>query len=214
MTFILTEQEIIQLLAAVLVGGLIGLEREIHAKSAGLRTITLITLGATVFTMLSQRLDSGDPARIAANIVTGVGFLGAGAILFSEGRVKGLTTASSIWVAAALGMAVGLGEYGLVAAATGLVLLVLWLFARFDQLIDHLGREVRVYEIGYPPDPARFEQIEALIQANGLKTIKRRRIKVSEQLWQGNWELRGSPNRHSKFVDALLADDAILELRY
>ncbi|MEJ5224319.1 MAG: MgtC/SapB family protein, partial [Anaerolineales bacterium] len=108
----LSDYELIQLIVSVLIGGLIGFEREMHAKAAGLRTMTLITLGATLFTMLSARM-GGDAGRVAANIVTGVGFLGAGAILFSEGRIRGLTTASSIWVAAALGMAVGLGEFAL-----------------------------------------------------------------------------------------------------
>ncbi len=210
----LTEQEIFKLLVAMLVGGLIGLEREMHAKAAGLRTITLITIGSTLFTMLSVQLGSGDPGRIAANIVTGVGFLGAGSILFSEGRVKGLTTASSIWVAAALGMAIGLGYYGLAGAATFLVLLVLWLFARFDRLIDILGREVRTYEISYPPDAGKFRRIETLIEESGLKSLQRRRSKVSETLWQGQWELRGPLKLHSKFVDHLLSDDDIVELRY
>jgi putative Mg2+ transporter-C (MgtC) family protein len=106
------------------------MEREIHSKAAGLRTITLITVGATLFTILSVKF--GDPAtsRVAANIITGIGFLGAGVILFAEGKLKGLTTASSIWVAAALGMAVGIGEYGLAMATSIIVIIVLAFFAR------------------------------------------------------------------------------------
>src|SRR5450759_671265 len=84
-----SQEDLFKLLLAVVIGGLIGLEREMHAKAAGLRTITLITFGATLFTMLSLGFKDD---RVIANIVTGVGFLGAGSILFSEGRVKGLTT--------------------------------------------------------------------------------------------------------------------------
>jgi putative Mg2+ transporter-C (MgtC) family protein len=92
---ILNDQEMLKLLVALLVGGIVGFEREVHAKAAGLRTITLITVGATLFTILSSHFSAIEPGRVAANIVVGVGFLGAGAILLSEGKVKGLTTASS-----------------------------------------------------------------------------------------------------------------------
>ena len=92
-----TQEDLLKLLFAVLIGGLIGIEREMHAKAAGLRTITLITVGAALFTIIS--LDFKDD-RVIANIVTGVGFLGAGSIMFMEGRLTGLTTASTIWVAA------------------------------------------------------------------------------------------------------------------
>jgi len=91
--FVFTPEDLIKVLIAVVIGGIIGMEREIHSKAAELRTITLITVGATLFTILSEKF--GDPAtsRIAANIVTGIGFLGAGVILFAEGKLKGLTTA-------------------------------------------------------------------------------------------------------------------------
>lgn len=209
----LSDYELIQLIVSVLIGGLIGFEREMHAKAAGLRTMTLITLGATLFTMLSARM-GGDAGRVAANIVTGVGFLGAGAILFSEGRIRGLTTASSIWVAAALGMAVGLGEFALAGAATVIILTVLWLFARFDRLIDVLGREFRTYDITYNPAPGKYEQIEQTIKACGLVIITRRRQKLGEALFQGEWEVRGPLARHHRLVDALLADHEVVEVKY
>lgn len=210
---IFSEQDIIKLIVAVLIGGLIGFEREIHAKAAGLRTLTLITVGSTLFTMLSVRM-GGDAGRVAANIVTGVGFLGAGAILFSEGRIRGLTTASSIWVAAALGMAVGLGEFALAGAATVIILTVLWLFARFDRLIDVLGREFRTYDITYNPAPGKYEQIEQTIKACGLVIVTRRRQKLAEALFQGEWEVRGPLSRHHRLVDALLADREVVEVKY
>src|SRR5262245_44220284 len=100
-------------LAAVL-GGIVGMERQIHHKSAGLRTNMLICLGATQFTTISTQtaaLLGGDPTRIAAQIITGIGFLGAGAVLHSQGYVRGLTTAATIWVVAGIGMALGAGMY-------------------------------------------------------------------------------------------------------
>lgn len=92
------------MLVAILIGGLIGAEREFHEKAAGFRTITFICLGSTLFTMLSLELGGArDPVRIAASIVTGIGFIGAGVILRDGGRIVGLTTASTIWISAALG---------------------------------------------------------------------------------------------------------------
>ena len=206
-----TQEDVFKLLFAVLIGGLIGIEREMHAKAAGLRTITLITVGATLFTMLS--LDFKDD-RVIANIVTGIGFLGAGSIMFAEGRLTGLTTASSVWVAAALGMAIGLGEYGLAGLGTVLVLLILWVFARIDRLVDTLGSEIRIYEITYLAKENKQEQIETAIAACKLKVIRRRRMKVGENLLASIWELRGALERQTKFSDIMLADQDVVGLKY
>ncbi len=205
------QEDLIKLLLAVLLGGLLGLEREMHAKAAGLRTITLITVGATLFTMLS--LDFKDD-RVIANIVTGVGFLGAGSILFSEGRLKGLTTASSVWVAAALGMAIGLGEYWLALISALVVFGILWIFAWVDRLVDVLGREIRTYDITYIASKNKQEQIEAAIAECKLTIIRRRRMKVGENLLQGIWELRGALARQTRFSDIMLADSEVVELKY
>lgn len=198
-----------KLLLAVCLGGLIGFEREIHAKAAGLRTITLITLGATLFTMLSLRFVDD---RVVANIITGVGFLGAGAILFSEGKVKGLTTASSIWVAAALGMAIGLGEFPLAIFSAGLVLLVLWLFTRLDRLVDILGHDLRTYEIFTLEKPGKLEEIDALFDKFHLKIIRSRREKSPGKIG-GEWEVRGGLKNHHLLTEHLLRDDEVLEIK-
>ncbi|HSH66426.1 MAG TPA: MgtC/SapB family protein [Bacteroidia bacterium] len=98
-------EETIQLLIAILIGGIIGIEREYSNKSAGFRTMILICVGATLFTILSEKISTTNDDRIAANIITGIGFIGAG-VVFKEGfTVTGLTTAASIWVTAALGSA-------------------------------------------------------------------------------------------------------------
>src|ERR1700743_1822320 len=107
-----TSDIILKLLLAVLIGGVLGAEREYRSKSAGFRTLTMICLGATIFTIFSQIVGgAGNPDRIASNIVTGIGFVGAGVVFKGDGttRVNGITTAAMIWVTAALGMAIGAG---------------------------------------------------------------------------------------------------------
>ena len=115
-----TAQECTRLLVATALAGVIGLERELDAQAAGFRTHVLVGLGAGLFTVVGTGLDGSDPTRIAAQVVTGVGFLGAGAILHSGVTVRGLTTAASLWVAAAAGVACGLGS--LVTATAGTLL--------------------------------------------------------------------------------------------
>ena len=122
--------DMISIILAVVFGAAIGLEREISGKPAGLRTNVLICLGAAVFTIISKEMAAGlenSPTRIAAQIVTGVGFLGAGAIIRDRGGIHGLTTAATIWIAACLGITCGAGQWmtALVAMlATLLVLIV------------------------------------------------------------------------------------------
>src|SRR5689334_14181267 len=123
-----------KLVLAVVFGGAIGLERELKAKPAGLRTNILICVGATLLTDVSITISVvggvrlGDPARLAAQIVSGVGFLGAGTIMQGSGMVTGLTSAATIWVVAAIGIAIGSGNYIGATGATALVAVVLaWL---------------------------------------------------------------------------------------
>lgn len=120
---------LIKLGGAVLCGGIIGLEREFSHKPAGLRTNILICTGAMLFTIasLSMMGSGGDPGRIAAQIVTGVGFLGAGTIIQSRGSVIGLTSAATIWVIAAIGVLIGLEKYAAAGQVTLCVILVLWI---------------------------------------------------------------------------------------
>ena len=120
-----------QLLLALFLGATIGIEREVAHKSAGMRTHPLVALGSALFTIISRSLTGPtiDPTRIAAQIVTGIGFLGAGMIVFDQSRVKGLTTAAGVWTAAAIGMAVGFDMNALAVFAsilTILVFVVLW----------------------------------------------------------------------------------------
>jgi putative Mg2+ transporter-C (MgtC) family protein len=129
----LPDLELIErLLLAAAIGAIVGIEREYRHKTAGLRTNILITVGSALFTMVSYELAAtpgSDPSRVAAQIVTGIGFLGAGAIMRTDSGVQGLTTAATVWVNAALGMAAGAGEYRLAllgAIVTLAVLLILY----------------------------------------------------------------------------------------
>ena len=140
----LTDTEIVRrLLVAVAVGGIIGVEREIRHKSAGFRTNILIAMGSAVFTIMSIVLSdrNGDPGRIAAQIVTGIGFLGAGAIVRNRNHVIGLTTAATVWVNAALGVAAGAGDYHLAVIGGAVTLAVLLILHPIERGIERrLGR--------------------------------------------------------------------------
>ena len=134
----LTDNELIQrLLLAVVIGGLIGAERELRRKSAGFRTNILIALGSALFTISSLTLaPTGEPTRIAAQIVTGIGFLGAGTILRNRDGVHGLTTAATVWVNAALGVAAGGGQFRLTIIAGVITLGVLLVLGPIEAAIE------------------------------------------------------------------------------
>lgn len=116
-----------QIALAVLLGGILGWQRENWGKSAGPRTYALVTAGATLFTVLSLTAFGEYTAQVAAGIVTGIGFLGVGTILHKENHIEGLTTAAGLWMAAAIGMAVGVGYFFLAIASTIIMLAILML---------------------------------------------------------------------------------------
>ena len=132
----------LRLLLAAGLGGLIGIERELRRKPAGLRTNILIALGAALFTVMSTLLgrEGRTRDRIAAQIITGIGFLGAGAIMRSGRSVHGMTTAATIWVNAAIGIAAGAGEYAIAAISTVITLLVLAVLGPFEAYFERRAR--------------------------------------------------------------------------
>jgi putative Mg2+ transporter-C (MgtC) family protein len=138
MTEMITQSELIKrLLLAVVIGGLIGAERELRRKPAGFRTNILIGLGCAVFTIISMSISSSSPDRIASNIVTGVGFLGAGAIMREQsGGVHGITTAATAWVNAALGTAAGAGQYTLAMIGGAITIAVLAVLGPIEATIE------------------------------------------------------------------------------
>ena len=143
---------IIQLLLAVFLGGLMGIEREYVGKAAGVRTFSLVSLAACLFTILSREAFnvflviegiSYDPSRMAGNVIIGIGFLGAGLIIFRGIKIEGLTTAAALWAVSAVGMAVGCRFYVIAIFAALLVVLILAVFRRLriDQMLGGEGRE-------------------------------------------------------------------------
>lgn len=144
-----TTNAIFRLVVALILGSAIGLERKRKGQIAGLRTFALISMGACLAMILSiyvpqeyHGLKNGDPGRIAAQVITGIGFLGAGAIIQMKGSVRGLTTAAGIWIVATIGMAVGVGMYIVAIAATLAVLAVLTLLELIEYHV-RIGKEAR-----------------------------------------------------------------------
>jgi len=206
-------EDVIKLLLAVLIGGLIGAEREFRDKAAGFRTIIFICVGATLFTLFSLKLGGDkDPVRIAANIVSGVGFLGAGAILRDRGRIMGLTTASTIWLAAALGMGIGGGHYLFSSVAVGIILIVLWVFPAFEEWIDNI-RERRTYQVVCPINREKFEQLEAMFRQCGLRIRSHQQTKRGDEMIC-TWEASGSPRNHGRLMEMLFGDADVQEFRF
>ena len=150
---ITTAGSIYRLVLSMLLGCVVGYERKRKGQTAGVRTFSLISMGATLAMILSiyvpqeyLGLKNGDPGRIAAQVITGIGFLGAGAIIQMKGSVRGLTTAAGIWMVATIGMAVGLGMYWLSIVATGLILFILVQLERFEHYVSR-GSESRIFRI-------------------------------------------------------------------
>jgi putative Mg2+ transporter-C (MgtC) family protein len=143
---------IVRLLLAAGLGAALGLEREMRRKPAGLRTNMLIAMGSALFSLVSIQLarEGGAADRVAANIVTGVGFLGGGAILRSGKNVVGMTTAATIWVNAAIGMAAGIGESMLAISATGITLMVLGVLPPIERYFD---QRIAISDPTGPPPP-------------------------------------------------------------
>jgi putative Mg2+ transporter-C (MgtC) family protein len=174
-----------KLIISIVIGIIIGGEREYRNKSAGLRTIILICLGSTLFTILSGVIgDNTGASRVAANIVTGIGFLGAGAIMREGLTVSGLTTASTIWVAAALGMAVGAGEYALAAGAMVFTFIVLTVFGYLQQFFFNILNKTIELHLTLE-SPEGIDDVEAKMKQLGLQHYRRKEFRKNhEKLYQ------------------------------
>jgi len=138
---VITQSDILAVVLSVVFGAAIGAEREVRGKAAGLRTNMLICLGAAVFTIISKKMAAGQidsVTRIAAGVVTGVGFLGAGAIIRDRGGVHGLTTAATIWLVASIGMACGAGFHRLAGLTTFIAIIVLLCLTKMEKPLSRL----------------------------------------------------------------------------
>ena len=156
-------EDILSIILATLLGAIIGLERELSGKSAGLRTNLLICLGVAIFTIISKRMSvsEGSTARIAAQIVTGVGFLGAGALIQDRRGVHGLTTAATIWLVASIGMACGAGFHGLAAISTLITIIVLTGLLKLAKPLERYTKKNKTRQFTDTEDYTKKEQREA-----------------------------------------------------
>ena len=192
-----------KLIISLFIGLIIGGERQYRNKSAGFRTITLICLGATLFTILSDEVgQSTGGSRIAANIVTGIGFLGAGAIMREGINVSGLTTASTIWVAAALGMAVGIGQYGLASLAMVLTFIVLTVFERIQNWIFGIMKKTIELHLTLPATENRIDLIDKKITDLKLKGIRKKEFRKEKDA-NYLYDVIGREKTLAMFVDFL-----------
>lgn len=202
----------IQLVMSFVIGAIIGGEREYRTKTAGLRTMIMIALGSTIFTELSITLGVNSPDRIASNIITGIGFLGAG-VIFKDGlSISGITTATTIWITAALGMAVGAGEYFIASCGTVVVLVVLSAFEVFANKISRMHQE-RTYKITF----AHYSDFEKSImnRLSELKlTYKREREMKGENSFILVFHVRGSERQLDLFNGFLKESDQVLAYEY
>ena len=198
---------------ALLLGFVIGTEREYKNKVAGLRTLTLICVGSTLFTMLSTELGAeSETGRIASNIVTGIGFLGAGAILREGLNVSGLTTASSIWATAAIGMAVGAGEYWLSVITALVVLAVLTLFGFVQPLIERFRKAIELHiTCAGGTDPDRL--IEQDMDRYRLTYYRARTIKKDGDTVL-HYDVSGPKDQLNLFLKSLNQNSAIKSFEY
>lgn len=187
------------MLLAVVCGGAVGLEREMRGKAAGLRTNILICVGATLFTQLSIEIPTagGDPGRIAAQIVTGVGFIGAGAILHSRGAVTGLTSAATIWVVAAIGVALGSGA---VLEGVGVTLLLLFVLRGLGWAEGYVRRRATeaTISVEVPAGAEQVERIESILRECGLEVTNLRAEPAREGRVALAVDVRGGVLQHDE----------------
>lgn len=193
---------LLQLVLATVLGGLIGLERELKGKPAGLRTNILICIGAATFTHLSVSLGHGDPGRIAAQVLTGVGFIGAGTILHTRGAVTGLTSAATIWVVSAIGMALGMGLYYEAVGTTVLVMAVLLGLSRVEVALGRYSGTSH-FTIHAKPEPSPVEDLRTLVVRTGLDVVRcdvrRENVDLVVEM-----EVRGARRHHQAALDAIV----------
>ncbi|WEK19085.1 MAG: MgtC/SapB family protein [Candidatus Pedobacter colombiensis] len=204
----LTQTEVNKFLMATLLCGLIGAEREFRSKQAGLKTMIMIGLGSTLFTILSVKIGLSSHDRIASNIVTGIGFLGAGVIFKEDNQVKGLTTACVIWIVAAIGMAIGSGYIEQAIGVTVVVLLALFTFPFLEEVAERRFTR-RIYRIVKRYEGESLEKYEQDIKTSKLK-LTRGKQELANGIISGTWIAIGSPENHKTFVDRMLQDKNII----
>ncbi|NLJ78538.1 MAG: MgtC/SapB family protein [Tissierellia bacterium] len=209
----------IRLVSATVIGGLIGMEREVSNRPAGLRTHILVTLGSTLVMLISMdgfhsmgsNIKAGDPARLAAQVISGIGFLGAGTIMRTESSIRGLTTAASLWVCAGIGLAIGSGYYMGGLLTSGIVLITLMSLRVMEKKV--IGSRYRMLEIIGSGRPGLIGDIGTLM---GEHRVRIRDISIMGESEAELGEGMGNPTLEIHFMVRLPIgfryDEFLLEL--
>lgn len=203
---------LVRFLLSVLFGGIVGIEREYRSKSAGFRTMIMISFGSCFFTMMSIYLGGSTADRIASNIVTGIGFLGAGVIFRSESRVNGITTAATIWAVAAVGMSIGGGHYFASALGSVIIIMVLAVLPYAENFIEQLNRSV-TYNITAAFTPTQRELFVGKFKHNKLKPRLIKEVKEDDVL-SLSFDAVGSLKNHENMVRELQAFPGAKRVEY
>ncbi len=208
-----------KLLLAAAFGAVLGLEREWKGKSAGFRTLMLVSIGSCLFTIISMELALQDPyhrsdlTRIASNILTGIGFNGAGIIFREELRVTGLTTAATVWVSGAIGMAVGMGDYELALLATAIVWVILVILNKLGNLVERYF-DIRSYQVGVQRGELTAHAfLDSLRPAERIKVLEVK-TEIRDQGFVFTWRVRASTKAHDALVSNLARDRRVEFLIY
>ena len=196
------------------------MERELSDKPAGLRTNMLICVGSTLITMVSlhvalsyaeRQVNIADPGRIAAQIVSGVGFLGAGTIIQARGSVHGLTTAATIWVMAGIGLAIGSGFYAPAVATTAILLVILWVLGWIESRISKPRRFVH-FQVRARREAGVLDEINDIAEENALQ-LNDFRLSRDERAMEIEFALTCSAAARDEFVERMLGIDAVDTVR-
>jgi putative Mg2+ transporter-C (MgtC) family protein len=207
---------LLKLLLAIALGGIIGLEREASQKPAGLRTHILISVSAAMMMILSQLMlagkesSGGDTLRVAAAVITGMGFIGAGTIIQSQGMVHGLTTASTLWTVAGLGLVVGAGYYLVALLFAVLVIATLVLFRRVEE--THLKKALYHYHLRIKDSPDILINLRKLIFHLGLK-LAELNLKKEKNISVVTLSFSSSEEKERQFNQSLFDMGEILEIK-
>jgi putative Mg2+ transporter-C (MgtC) family protein len=209
MDFGIELKDIFSIVTSIICGGIIGFEREYKNKSTGFRTIMLITLGSTIFTIVSRH-GAGTDDRISANIITGIGFIGAGVIFKDKMSVLGLTTAAVIWTAAAIGMTAGIGYYSLAIAFTVITWIILVLVNKIEMLIGNLKKSKMVNITFNDNDVQQLSIVEERIKELHLHS-KRLQVFKADKALCAVLEISGTKQNADKLIIEMLKMDEIRE---
>ena len=203
-------EDLLLIFLAIIIGLVIGAEREYKNKTAGLRTLMLVAVGSCTFTILSIKIGVANPDRLAANIVTGIGFLGAGAIFKDENKINGITTACTIWITAALGMCIGSGHIYLGILSTTVVLFVLLSLVPLERWISKT-HNIHIYKITTHYKAGLIENFEKTFSDFNLESLNLSQIKSGETITI-KWQLAGHKKDHNKLRTFLFEDASILKI--